>query len=203
MRRIIFKSAVILSVLLMLATAGLWVRGYFARDGIWHSTEQMRYSLHSYRGRIFVWTLSVAPNPSAMTWATPTKMGRGWVVDSVPDSWYAPYVTRPKGVNLEADISDAPSMGLGSVDKRVLGFRYVSNNAWLPLAQLQFGYPTARSRAIFVPHWAVILLLAVIPGVWLFQAARNWNRREAGHCRKCGYDLRATPGKCPECGLDQ
>jgi hypothetical protein len=51
--------------------------------------------------------------------------------------------------------------------------------------------------AVDVPHWLIVALTAVLP-VWRLLAFRR--RTDVGVCRKCGYDLRATPERCPECG---
>ena len=52
-----------------------------------------------------------------------------------------------------------------------------------------------------VPHWLPAALLIALPGARLARSLRRRrNRRRAGLCRRCGYDLRATPDRCPECG---
>ncbi|MGB7158498.1 MAG: hypothetical protein WBD40_10565 [Tepidisphaeraceae bacterium] len=189
----------ICSILLFVMTIALWARGYFARDGLWYTPDSTRYGLHSYRGRIWAWTLTVAPGPTAMVWTSPAKMRAGFVWDSAPDSWYDQFIGFRKGPDLDRDFLNAPSLG-GPAGKQFLGLRYVHNDAWFPLAQLQQGYPAARSRALFVPHWMIALLTALLPAAWLARSARARRRRRRGHCSACGYDLRATPGRCPECG---
>jgi hypothetical protein len=60
-----------------------------------------------------------------------------------------------------------------------------------------------------VPPFVVLLMALVIgavhlpPMVWLLAPgtrAAFERRRERGLCVRCGYDLRATVARCPECG---
>jgi hypothetical protein len=58
-----------------------------------------------------------------------------------------------------------------------------------------------RSTIVCVPHWLLNFIFAVCPSWWLLgERRRRAALRAVGWCKKCGYDLRATPERCPECG---
>jgi hypothetical protein len=62
---------------------------------------------------------------------------------------------------------------------------------------------TRLGWCIFVPRYALTAAFAIVPAIWCFQTRRLivTNRRtKQGQCLACGYDLRATPDRCPECG---
>lgn len=53
---------------------------------------------------------------------------------------------------------------------------------------------------IGVPLLYVMIPLGAMPAWWLASIRRDAQRRKANLCRTCGYDLRASPDRCPECG---
>lgn len=68
------------------------------------------------------------------------------------------------------------------------------------LADAPEGIHYRMEHSLVVPFWPIVMLgglLAVRPAWSLVRAA---HRRGRNRCVACGYDLQATPGRCPECG---
>jgi hypothetical protein len=74
------------------------------------------------------------------------------------------------------------------------GFRWISYRPSLG----PFG-PGPLVRAFTVPDCALVLAAGILPGLWLVMRGRR-HRAARKCCRVCGYDLRDTPNRCPECG---
>jgi hypothetical protein len=58
----------------------------------------------------------------------------------------------------------------------------------------------AERWLFYAPLWEIALCLTLLPLIWIIFAIRRRKRQRTGLCPICGYDLRATPTQCPECG---
>ena len=61
--------------------------------------------------------------------------------------------------------------------------------------------PYGAYRLVAIPYPLVILATAVAPAWWAWHARILRRRKRQGCCAGCGYDLRGSGDRCPECGM--
>lgn len=128
--------------------------------------------------------------------------GNGWRVASVAGTLHfgtASRLMHGPGLRWQCSAVDGPLTDWAwmypSPDelRRWAGFAVAAGSydlgpAWVPY------------RVVVVPMWALMVPAAIPQVLWFAGVVRRRARRIAGRCVWCGYDLRASPERCPECG---
>jgi hypothetical protein len=82
-------------------------------------------------------------------------------------------------------------------------WRWLGFDAYRTQAKHYSLLPPTSARGCVVPHWFLVLVTGILPATWLIAARRQTSRAvrmSMGLCAECGYDLRESPVRCPECG---
>jgi hypothetical protein len=90
-----------------------------------------------------------------------------------------------------------------------VGFLYEKYRSSHVMSERGFGFGAIKDSSTFVlrrawmPYWALMLVTAPLAAALPIKFARRMRRRHRhrkGLCLRCGYDLRASTDRCPECG---
>jgi hypothetical protein len=176
-RRWVFNIMVALSLVIFVVTVGLWVRSYSVSDWL-HSSD--RRWVESDLGHLNItWRIVSSPAVSAAPWT---------------------WESSPAGSRILFDVFDEFSVMPRWHESRwsFLGLTFVAITVHGSV-HMGSGLAVRGEYYVRIPYWILCLATLPVPLVWLIRRLRV-RRYAAGHCQVCGYDLRASNERCPECG---
>lgn len=195
------RSLVLLSTLLCVLCLVLWFRSLKISDQLTLLTHaDTNYVLATHlQGIDLETTTDFRSHPP--TW-NPVS------IDSPQEGWsysHHPWGVTSKLIDLTSPQSRDIILAADAVDyqwcrpeKNFIGLGYESSvSSWPDFKHVTI---TQRRTTVALPFWLLVLLLA-FPATLLLRAKAVRRRRLGGNCCvHCGYDLRSSPDRCPECG---
>jgi hypothetical protein len=174
--RRLFTAAAALSLLLCAATAVLWVRSYWRLDII--ANPRSSVPQKQLRTQLFGWCY------------------RGECCVMIVRQRGDYYGDRPwrtfSGREAEA------------TDDWLHGVLTATPGTWHGFVGFSFGGQASQDGAYYrflrVPLWSMVCVLAILPALAIHKNVRRKVRSTRMRCLACGYDLRSSPNRCPECG---
>jgi len=186
--KIIVSLFALISAILFVALVALWIRSYFVG-------EILDYCIRDRANPIVDNVLSV-------------RSGQGGVRFTF-DEWGAWEfgVRKPSDPNQHSKRFDYRRLdpyypyALNTTGFKRFGFEWSGYDE--VISNTSVGSGIIRERNLIAPYWSLVVVTIPLPLIFLFtwKKQRTQKYRLAqGFCIQCGYDLRATPGQCPECG---
>jgi hypothetical protein len=174
MRRRLFTFLSAFSLVLCVATVGIWLWGYGVpserllwvgpRTRVGIDVRFTEVEVRSGKGGLFI---------SRQTFFTHDGM------------YYLIFASKP-GWRLDSSMY----MGFGGV-KTAFGFG-AFRGTWSDFQT------TAYGTDLVIPDWFLVTAFMAAPLLWIRSHRRRF--RSVNSCATCGYDIHATPDRCPECG---
>lgn len=194
--RILLISATAISLLLSAVSAFFCIRSYRAHDGYPMFLTGSGTQIETWQGRLLIARFTVAqPPPHLLIRIEMANVG------STGFSYASP------GRNLalikhQTSYSDATTLTMPRITfpNASIGNAYGFGHAHYAIFGPLTAPPTSDLRAVSIPLWftSTLFALPIIPR--LRRRRMLDRRRRENRCVACGYDLRASPARCPECG---
>ncbi|MDB5172515.1 MAG: hypothetical protein JWN51_1288 [Phycisphaerales bacterium] len=173
--RRVFPILSAISLLLCIGAAAVWERSYEHRDRYPVSFEVhwRNIGVKASNGSFEFARATVWADLNDSFWIPPAPPG--WTVNNYGSRNVRFSDRRWGGLHLQNGRRVVPDWHGGYYQN--VDFDYMSISAWYPPA-----------------------FFAVVPLVWLVRQLNRRRQTSKGRCSSCGYDLGATPDRCPECG---